>query len=150
MPKLCFHSNQSGDQNSNDCYNFLKAKHTLSIGPASPTGISQLFNSQSQIWGPGGLGIISRWHHSMLIDKLVLLTKVSGSLRNLKTWKTHENMEFWSGLLASSAQMKPSSTMLAFFDLCHIVSRVLGKILRICLWGSEPEHSNEHAQNESK
>lgn len=44
--------------------------------------------------------------------------------------------------------MKPSSTMLACFDFCHIVSRVLGKILRICLWGSEPEHSNEHAQNE--
>ena len=123
--------------------NFLKAKrlNILSVLDLHHQPLADFF-------GPSGLAIVSRWHYSMLIDKLVLLTKVSGSLRNLQTWKTHENIEFWSELLASSAQMKPSSIMLAFFDLCHIVSRVSGKILRICLWGSEPEHSNEHAQNE--
>lgn len=82
--------------------NFLKAKHTLSIGPASPTGISQLFNSQSQIFSATcGLAIISRWHYSMLIDKLVFLAKVSGvyEIFNMEnTWK-HRVLEWLVGKL---------------------------------------------------
>lgn len=48
---------------------------------------STLQQPTPQIWSPGGLAIISRWHYSMLIDKLVLLG-VYEIFNMENTWKT--------------------------------------------------------------